>query len=88
VEEIPFAKAPGRGILIGMSTVQEVQEALRGMSPADRNRVKLYLLHLARADEPAHREEMTRRLQRMEQGEQVPQFRLEALHQELQQRGP
>lgn len=70
-----------------MSTVQEVQEALKGMSPEDRNRVKAYLLHLSRVDDPAHKAELTRRLQRMEQGGGVPQAKIEQLHEDLCKKG-
>ncbi|MSU72183.1 MAG: hypothetical protein EXS43_07555 [Opitutus sp.] len=70
-----------------MSTVQEVQEALKGMSPEDRTRVKAFLLHLTRANDPEHKAEMTRCLQAMEQGGGVPQSKLEQLHEDLCKKG-
>lgn len=70
-----------------MSTVQEVQEALKGMSPEDRTRVKAFLLHLTRVNDPGHKAELTRRLQHMEQGGGVPQARLEQLHDDLCKKG-
>ncbi len=70
-----------------MSTVQEVQAALKGMSPEDRNRVKAYLLHLSRVDDPAHKAELTRRLERLEQGGGVPQAKVEQLHDDLCKQG-
>lgn len=84
---MPFAKAHRQIIVSAMSTVQEVQEALKGMSPEDRNRVKAFLLHLSRVDDPAHKAELTRRLQRMEQGGGVPQSKLEQLHDDLCKKG-
>jgi len=65
-----------------MSTVQEVQEALRRMSPEDRNRVKAFLLHLSRVDDPAHKADLTQRLQEMERGEKVSQAELAKVHQD------
>ena len=65
-----------------MSTVQEVQEALRGMSPEDRNRVKAFLLHLSRVNDPAYKADLTRRLQAMEQGDRVTQAELEKMHED------
>lgn len=56
-----------------MSTVQEVQDALRGMSSENRNRVRAFLLHLTRVNDPGHQAELTRRLQQMESGGGVPQ---------------
>jgi hypothetical protein len=70
-----------------MSTVQEVQEALKGMSPEDRTRVKAFLLHLTRVNDPEHKADLTRRLQRMEQGGGVPQAKLEQLHEDLCKKG-
>lgn len=70
-----------------MSTVQEVQEALKGMSPEDRNRVKAFLLHLSRVNDPEHKAEMTRRLQAMEQGDQIPQAEVEKMHEDLCREG-
>lgn len=70
-----------------MSTVQEVQQALLGMSPADRNRVKAFLLHLTRASDPDYQAEMTRRLQQMECGGGVSQERLEQLHADRNRKG-
>ena len=70
-----------------MSTVQEVQEALRGMSPQDRNRVKAYLLHLTRADDPTYKAEITRRLERMQAGHGVPQDKVWQLHEDLKRKG-
>ncbi len=70
-----------------MSTVQEVQDALRGMSPEDRNRVKAFLLHLTRANDPEYKAELARRLQRMEQGEKTSQARVEELHEDLKRQG-
>jgi hypothetical protein len=70
-----------------MSTVQEVQNALRGMSPQDRNRVKAFLLHLTRVDDPAHQAEMTRRLQGMEAGGGVSQDKVDQIHTELSRQG-
>ena len=70
-----------------MSTVQEVQDALKGMSPEDRKRVKAFLLHLTRVNDPGHKAEMTRRLQRMEQGGGVSQAKLEQLHEDLCKKG-
>jgi hypothetical protein len=65
-----------------MSTVQEVQEALRGMSPEDRNRVKAFLLHLSRVNDSAYKADLTRRLQAMEQGDRVTQAELEKMHED------
>jgi hypothetical protein len=70
-----------------MSTVQEVQDALKAMSPEDRNRVKAFLLHLSRVNDPAHQAEMTRRLQEMEKGGGVPQEKIEQLHEDLCKKG-
>jgi hypothetical protein len=70
-----------------MSTVQEVQEALRGMSPEDRNRVKALLLHLSRVNDSAYKAELTRRLQSMEQGDRVTQAKLEKMHEDLCREG-
>jgi hypothetical protein len=70
-----------------MSTVQEVQEALKGMSPEDRTRVKAFLLHLSRANDPEYQAEMTCRLQRMELGGGVPQAKVEQLHEDLCKKG-
>lgn len=70
-----------------MSTVQEVQEALKGMSPEDRTRVKAFLLHLTRVNDPERKADLTRRLQRMEQGGGVPQAKLEQLHEDLCKKG-
>ena len=75
------------GSVSAMSTVQEVQDALKGMSPEERNRVKAFLLHLSRVDDPAHKAELTRRLQRMEQGNRVPQTQVEKLHEDLCREG-
>ena len=65
-----------------MSTVQEVQEALRGMSPEDRNRVKAFLLHLSRVNDSAYKADLTRRLQAMEQGDRVTPAELEKMHED------
>ena len=70
-----------------MSTVQEVQDALKGMSPEDRNRVKAFLLHLTRVNDPAHKADLTRRLQEMEQGDKVSQTQVEKLHDDLCREG-
>lgn len=70
-----------------MSTVQEVEEALRHMTVPDRNRVKAYLLHLGRADEPAYKAEVARRLERMAAGQGVSQDKIESLHTDLARRG-
>jgi len=70
-----------------MSTVQEVQDALRGMSPPDRNRVKAFLLHLSRVDDPAYKAELTQRLQKIESGGGVSQERVEKLHADLIKKG-
>ena len=70
-----------------MSAVQGVQEALKGMSPEDRTRVKAFLLHLTRVNDPEHKADLTRRLQRMEQGGGVPQAKLEQLHEDLCKKG-
>ena len=66
-----------------MSTVQEVQAALESMSPEDRIRVKAYPLHLTRVNDPAHKAELTRRLQHLESGGGVPRAQLEQLHEDL-----
>ncbi|MCX6954513.1 MAG: hypothetical protein NTV51_20360 [Verrucomicrobia bacterium] len=66
-----------------MSTVQEVQAALEGMSPEDRNRVRAFLLHLSRVNDPAHKAELTRSMERMEQGDRVSRVEVEKLHQDL-----
>lgn len=70
-----------------MRTVQEVQEALKGMSPEDRNRVKAFLLHLSRVNDPANKADLTRRLQAMEQGGGVPQEKIEQIHEDLCKKG-
>lgn len=70
-----------------MSTLQEVMEALKGMTPEERNRGKAFLLHLSRVDDPIHQAEISRRLQAMEQGGGVPQERVEQLHDELRRQG-
>lgn len=70
-----------------MITVQEVQEAIKGMTPEERNRVKAFLLHLSRVDDPAHKAEMTRRLKAMEKGGGVPQEEVERMHEELCRKG-
>ncbi|MDO8545652.1 MAG: hypothetical protein Q7S40_34855 [Opitutaceae bacterium] len=70
-----------------MSTVKEVQEALRQMSPEDRNRVKAFLLHLTRVNDPEHKAEVTRRLQAMEQGDRVTQAQVEKMHEDLCREG-
>lgn len=70
-----------------MSTVQEVQDALKSMSPEDRNRVRAFLLHLTRVDEPGYKTELTRRLKKMESGGGMPQAKVEQLHAELSRQG-
>jgi phosphoribosyl 1,2-cyclic phosphodiesterase len=60
-----------------MSTVQEVQQALLGMSSTDRSRVSAFLLHLSHANDPAHKTEMAKRLQRMREGGGVAQEEVE-----------
>lgn len=77
----------GEGNVCVMSTVQEVQEAIKGMTPEERNRVKAFLLHLSRVDDPAHKAEMTRRLKAMENGGGVPQEEVERMHEELCRKG-
>ena len=86
-KEFPFAIRPASTQVSTMSTVQEVQEALKVMSPEERNRVKAFLLHLSRVDDPAHKAEMTRRLKAMENGGGVPQERVEQIHEELCRKG-
>jgi len=57
------------------------------MSPEDLNRVKAFLLHLTRVNDPGYKAEQTRRLQQMESGGGVPQEKLEQVHAELSRRG-
>lgn len=77
----------GEGNVCGMSTVQEVQEAIKGMTPEERNRVKAFLLHLSRVDDPAHKAEMTRRLEAMENGDRVTSEQVQKMHQDLLRQG-
>ena len=85
--EIAFANGFGRAQFSATSTVQEVQETLKGMSPEDRSRVKAFLLHLSRVNDPAHKADMTRRLQAMEQGDRVTQAQVEKMHEDLCREG-
>ena len=70
-----------------MSTVQEVQDALKSMSPEDRNRVKAFLLHLTRVNDPAYKADLTRRLEQIEQGRGVSQEKVEQLNADLSRKG-
>ena len=70
-----------------MSTVQEVQDALKSMSPEERNRVKAFLVHLSRVNDPAHKTDLTRRFQQMKQGEKISQAEVEKLHDDLCREG-
>ena len=70
-----------------MSTVQEVQEALKVMSPDERNRVKAFLLHLSRVNDPERKAEMTRQLEAMEKGDRVTSAQLEKMHADLCREG-
>lgn len=70
-----------------MSTVQEVQNALTNMSPEDRNRVKAFLPHLTRVNDPVYKADLTHRLEQIEQGGGVSQEKLEQLNAELSRKG-
>ena len=70
-----------------MSTVQEVQDALKSMSPEDRNRVKAFLLHLTRVNDPTYQTDLTRRLEQIERGGGVSQDEIERLHADLSRKG-
>ncbi len=51
-----------------MSVTQVMQE-IDTLSPEERLKVQAYLVHLRRKDDPGHREEMKRRLDRMQAGQ-------------------
>jgi hypothetical protein len=70
-----------------MSTVQEVQDALKGMSPEDRIRVKAFLLHLTRVNDPVYKTDLARRLEQIEGGRGVSQEKIEQLHADLSREG-
>jgi hypothetical protein len=70
-----------------MSTVQEVQQALLGMSSTDRSRVSAFLLHLSHANDPAYKTEMKDRLQRMREGGGVTQEEVERRNEALNREG-
>ena len=70
-----------------MSTVQEVQDALKIMSLEERNRVKAFLLHLSRVSDPEYQAETSRRLQAMAQGDRVTSAELEKMHADLCREG-
>lgn len=67
--------------------MQQVQEAIKGMTPEERNRVKAFLLHLSRVDDPAHKAETARRLQAMEQGDRVTGEQVRKMHEDLRREG-
>ena len=49
-------------------SVTEVMQEIDTLSPEERIRVQAYLIHLRRKDDPAHREELKQRLNRMQTG--------------------
>lgn len=50
-------------------SLTEVMQEIDTLTPAERLKVQAYLIHLRRKDDPSHRDELKRRVDRLQAGE-------------------